>query len=417
MTTADLFQSLIEATSAITATLGLIAVLRKPLRRHLGARAGYALWLAVPLALLATGLPGPATSSALAADSLPRNGLAMVAHWLPQANHNPSSAWLLVWAGGALAMLLWLTHRQMQFQRHLGALREHADGSFRSVTLAAPALIGLWQPRIVLPGDFEQRYNPAEQALVLAHERAHRRHGDPWANTAAAGLLCLFWFNPLLYWALGRFRFDQELACDARVLESAPRARQPYAHALLKTQLSAEAAWPLPVGCHWQSSHPLTERITMLSQYQTSTTRRRSGVALALVLCLTGSYAVWAAQPATPDFTNMDSKAADTTPVLRVLQSEDVVNPPKYPASALANKVSGDVGLKVYINADGSIGDVVVLSSEPAGVFDQMAIDAAKQWKFNPKRKDGMAVPGWVKIPVKFRADGKPDDAAAPTEN
>lgn len=407
MTTADLFQSLIEATSAITATLGLIAVLRKPLRRHLGARAGYALWLAVPLVLLAIGLPGPATPSALAADALPRGGLAMIAHWLPQASHNPSSAWLLVWAGGALAMLLWLAHRQVRFQRDLGPLREHADGSVRSDTLAAPALIGLWQPRIVLPGDFEQRYNPTEQALVLAHERAHRRHGDPWANTAAAGLLCLFWFNPLLYWALGRFRFDQELACDARVLEAAPRARQPYAHALLKTQLSAEAAWPLPVGCHWQSSHPLTERITMLSQFQTSTTRRRSGVALALVLCLTGSYAVWAAQPATPPQTS----------ALNGIGPDDALAAPTFPKQALKEQLDGRVLLHVYVNADGSVGEVKVAESEPAGTFDQATLSAAKQWRFNPKREDGVIVPGWVEVPVNFRADGKPDEAAAPAKN
>jgi bla regulator protein blaR1 len=74
--------------------------------------------------------------------------------------------------------------------------------------------MGVWNARIVVPESFEEIYSPRERALVLAHERAHLERRDVAVNVFATVWLCLSWFNPLMYWALGRLRFDQELACD-----------------------------------------------------------------------------------------------------------------------------------------------------------------------------------------------------------
>jgi len=83
--------------------------------------------------------------------------------------------------------------------------------------------------------------------------------------------------------------------------------------------------------------------------------------------------------------------------------------PPKYPADAVASKISGKVVLLVDVAADGSVADAQVEKSEPVGVFDQAALDAAKDWKFKPIMKDGKAVAGRVRVPVNFDAtmDGK----------
>jgi beta-lactamase regulating signal transducer with metallopeptidase domain len=126
---------------------------------------------------------------------------------------------------------------------------------------------------------------------------AHLRRGDIHAQLLATGLRCLFWFNPLLHYAARMFRFDQELACDATVLAAFPRGRGRYGSAMLKTQL---AGFGLPVGCHWQSSHPLKERIEMLKQPLPARMRKRTGAAMVAVLMCAGTWAAWAAQPAQP---------------------------------------------------------------------------------------------------------------------
>jgi hypothetical protein len=153
-------------------------------------------------------------------------------------------------------------------------------------------VLGAWRARVIVPADFASRYTPEERCLMLAHEQAHLARGDAIANAAAAAWLCLFWFNPLMYWAVGRLQFDQELACDARVVSRRAAARKLYAGALLKAQLPTEPAWRMPIGCHWQSSHPLKERIAALKYPPPGAGRRLSGAALAVALSASGIYAV-----------------------------------------------------------------------------------------------------------------------------
>src|SRR6478609_3932027 len=55
----DYLVELGQATLAISAAIILIALVRKPVRLRLGARAAYALWALAPLAVLAVLLPTP----------------------------------------------------------------------------------------------------------------------------------------------------------------------------------------------------------------------------------------------------------------------------------------------------------------------------------------------------------------------
>src|SRR5690606_4874806 len=143
-----------------------------------------------------------------------------------------------LWMVGALAGAGWLWRAQAVFRRGLGLLLPHGDAlRAQEVCAGLPATLGLWRPRIVLPADFEERFDPPQRALVLAHERRHIARLDPWSNAAAALLRCLFWFNPLFHLAAARMRHDQELACDADVLAAHPRQRRRYGNALLNAQL------------------------------------------------------------------------------------------------------------------------------------------------------------------------------------
>src|SRR4029434_10147623 len=66
-------------------------------------------------------------------------------------------------------------------------------------------------------------------------ELVHHRSGDLVVNLFAFVLLCLQWFNPLAWVAHAAFRFDQEAACDARVLDKAKaHDRADYGRAIAK---------------------------------------------------------------------------------------------------------------------------------------------------------------------------------------
>ncbi|HEX7915942.1 TonB family protein [Rudaea sp.] len=60
---------------------------------------------------------------------------------------------------------------------------------------------------------------------------------------------------------------------------------------------------------------------------------------------------------------------------LRVVQ-------PSYPLDALRNGVAGKVDLEFRVDGEGRVRDIHVLSAQPAGVFEQSAIAALRQWRF-----------------------------------
>lgn len=465
MQTDELLTALLEGTLASTAAVVLVLALRRLLRRGFGAGAAYAAWALVPAGLLAVLLPASTTQAppgiAAAALALPAEPFRVSAAALPAAWPD----WLLAaWLVGMLAMLAVAWFRQQAFLRSLGRLRRYAPHCWLAESFAGlPALVGLWRPRIVLPVDFEQRFDARERALVLRHERMHLARGDAVANAIAVLLRCLFWFNPLLTPALRAFRHDQELACDASVLARRPAQRRVYGEAMFKAQLAAQ---PLPGACHWGYGHPLKERIAMLKAPMVSPRRQRAGLAAVAALALATGFAAWAAQPkrvapvAVPDghvHAQLQLKGAArppappaaplplapptppaTAPGTSAMAAPPAPPappeapeappappaapaplppshrmPPRYPALAVEQELSGRVRLLVDVGADGRPTAIRVESADPTGVFEEEAVRAVWQWRFEPAVEDGRAVPSKVRVPVDFRIDG-PTPAPAP---
>ncbi|WP_244244082.1 TonB family protein [Marilutibacter alkalisoli] len=95
--------------------------------------------------------------------------------------------------------------------------------------------------------------------------------------------------------------------------------------------------------------------------------------------------------------------------------SQEKTPPPKYPAAAAKENIGGRVVLLLDVDAQGRVTGVEVEKAEPAGVFDQVSIEAARTWTFNPATENGVAVPGRVRVPVDFAPDAPA--AEVPTVN
>jgi beta-lactamase regulating signal transducer with metallopeptidase domain len=287
---------LVASSIAATAAVLIVALIRKPLRKLSGPQAACWIWLLVPALTLVVFLPAPSRVSQFASQISPSTfALTVPAAALGTATHYASTA-LWVWLPGCALMAIFIVGRQIVFVRSLRSSTRAADGTYRSASVSGPLLIGVWRPRIIVPGDFDVRYGVRERALMLAHEHAHLRRGDILTSAIAMIWPCVFWFNPLMYWAVSRLRFDQELACDAIVLAGLQCGRRQYAHTLIKAQVAADSPWRIPISCHWLSAHPLQERIAMLKQPFPGFARRSLGIFLTLALIFAGSGIVWAAQ-------------------------------------------------------------------------------------------------------------------------
>jgi bla regulator protein blaR1 len=284
-----------------TAALVLVLALRLPLRRRFGARLAYGVWILVPLVLCFSLLPAlPGGQVPVFSQMSPAIVPVAAAEWINQMGRrgiDVPAGLFAGWFAVATGFLLVQLSRQWSFVKSLKTpCPIGRDVWVAHATAFSPAVLGVFQPRIVVPADFTQRYTDEEQELVLEHERAHLRRHDLVANVVVLALRCVFWFHPLVHIGARYHRVDQELACDAAVMAARPDSRSAYARALLKTHLQPQR---LHASCSWgsQTASILKGRITMLKTPAPGPFRVRAGAVILVSLVVVTGAAAWGAQP------------------------------------------------------------------------------------------------------------------------
>mgnify|MGYP001174181185 CR=1 FL=1 len=347
---------------AFNAGLLAIMVLRPVWRRYFGSSASYALWLLAPLAALATQLPSQTHLQPIA--RVWKAAAPALTDWVPTQSPAQSLWPIWLWALGALLVLSYFCLARWRLEVRLRGQPLAFDARCGRVPIVrgdfGPALIGLWRPRLVLPGDFEQRYTAAQQNLVLQHEMAHVAAADLWVRSAALLLTIAQWFNPLAWLALPRLIEDQECACDARVLANRTNAASEYAHTLL---VNSNAQPCDALLCSLHRTHPLIRRLAMLNRQPKTMLRRRLAAtltALSLICCAAIAWAGSAKESNAaiePDYHVALNVQIDEMPAqdfaLGTRAGEE--------GSAVINAPSGDIELSVVVNPT-TIADQILLS-------------------------------------------------------
>jgi len=381
---------LVDTLIVTAALMALVLVLRRPVAKHFGAELAYALW-AIPLARLfmppltrtievkvsAPAAP-VATEAVESAGSIIPAAMAAPADAMPEpsmvqtllADADWFAIGVTVWLCGAAIFLIAQLSAYLQNRRELleDAVEVARIDDIRVIEIAGisgPFAFGLWQRYIALPIGFTRDYNPVERELALAHERSHHRAGDLWANFAALAMLSLHWFNPVAWMAWRAFRFDQEAACDARVLRRRTSAeRQAYARAIAKAATGHTLAFASPLN----PKDKIVERLKIMKQSETSKSRKwlggsliGGGLVTAMAMTATVSYAVQPVEPETPE--------APLAP--------DAPDAPEAPA---APSVKVDDGVYVYTLRRDDGKKVVLRLNRPARQkeLDRMAAEAER---------------------------------------
>ena len=79
---------------------------------------------------------------------------------------------------------------------------------------------------------------------------------------------------------------------------------------------------------------------------------------------------------------------------------------PVYPPQAMRDRVEGWVLLEFTITENGSVRDIVVVDSQPSGVFDAAATEALAGWKYRPRITDGRPVAHRSNVTMRFDLGG-----------
>ena len=376
---------LIELNIAAGAAILFVMLVRRPAARFLGPHAAYSLWAIVPVAMVATLLP-ERTTETFVTEFLIGGIPASVA----AARLEASASWLmpaltLGWIAGIVALTLMLVRRQRAFLRDA------------EIGLAGPAIVGFRHPRIVTPDDFARRFSHDERKLILTHEQVHIDRNDARINAFAAFIRCVFWFNPLVHIGANYMRIDQEMSCDAEVIDRRPRVRRAYAETLLKTQLASR---PLPVGCYWpaESQHPLAERISLIAAKPLSVRRRAAATAIVLAVTASAGVAAWAAQPERTIFRETADVLLPFEPLQHDEKAGTVTRPRLIVSSFSAPAVpsqwrgSSELVAEVCLSRAGAVDSVTLVKSTGDAAIDNASVRSLRKARFEPATRSGQPV-------------------------
>ncbi len=283
---------------ALSAAILLVLVMRPLVRRLLGPELAYLLWVLPPVAAVTSLFPT-------------LGDFISVSTIVPRAMHispdrylssDRSPMLLDLYAAGAVGLLTLFLLCERRFRR------------LAARGLVGPAVVGLSWPRMVVPADYETRFTAPERRLIRQHEQTHVVRGDPHANLVIAGVQAIAWFNPLVHLASRSVRLDQELACDAAVIERNPESRRLYGETLVKAQSTgvwSAFACALTDG----TRHPLEVRLAFLRRPPLSVRQYVAGATLVGAVALMTALCVWALAP--------ETMGAGQTPMVQAMFSPD----------------------------------------------------------------------------------------------
>ena len=249
----------------ISGIIGILLIAKWVFRNNLSSRMQYNLWLLllgllavpfIPFRLVSfpqifSWLSSVRNSSASHADVGANNvmdtGLSGTTNWmndfaLSVNKDTPSvTGYILlgIWIVGMLAMMILVIKSSLRlrnleksalplqnkevrrlYNHCLEEMEIHRDiPVYSTAFLKSPIIVGFLKPCIYLPIHLISDYNESDMRYMLLHELQHYKHHDAIASYLMNLAGVVYWFNPLVWYALKEMRNDREVACDTSVLK------------------------------------------------------------------------------------------------------------------------------------------------------------------------------------------------------
>lgn len=347
------------------------------------------IWLGALLAMAALLVPVPMTEPA------PLNTLTVGVARTGLATSAGSLAWtkwaLWLWAAVAVAIGARTVLGLIRLARITHAASPEFSNVVTSSSVTSPLTWGVFRPVILLP-EYALNWLPEKREWAVRHEQAHIARQDWLWMLFAQAMTCVFWFNPLVWFAASRLRNEAEHAADDAVLAAGADAAG-YAEQLLEVarKLRLQSAW---AGVSMVRTPVLEDRVTSILN---ATVRRRPAgwaARLGIAAAALGLLVPLAAYQADHVYKNGD-------PGVTMPRVGTTVEP-QYTEEARNAKIQGTVVVGVEVNADGKAQNMRIIRSLDEGL-DLNAMAAIGQWTFQPGVKDGKPVTVSAVIEVNYR--------------
>ena len=375
-----------------------------------------ALWPAIVLATSYGRAPAPGSGIlTLPLTLVTRQTRVFAGGWIARLASPLELVLLIAWAmltailAARLVRALGMLRRQRESWRH-----DQVDGvRVRLSNDVGPAVVGLGAMEIVLP-EWVLALDRPLLAMVLHHEEEHRRARDPQLLFAAALLVALIPWNPVLWWCSRRLRLAVELDCDARVLALHKR---PERYGLL-LMMMAQRGSATTTGFAPALTNPtsnLERRIIAMRRALPRFARAQllvfsalAAATIAVACSVDSPERVTASKSADSPRPTSDTSAFFEFQVEQPVLAAEHNPAPVYPKALEKAKVEGDVLVQFVVNPDGraDMRTFKVLKSSN-DLFTQAVREVLPSISFVPAEVGGHKVRQLVQMPFGFKVPRK----------
>ena len=272
---------------------------------------------------------------------------------------------------------------------------------FLTNSLTTPIVTGLFRPIVVIPRSLYVQWNENTVKSILLHELSHIYHKDNLTGILQRLATSLNWWNPLVYTLSADFsRAREEISDNHVLLENNSRD---YAECLISLAENKSLISRLAVFTPMASPFiPLNDRVKyILSKERKMETRmKKSSILLILVVSVlllgvtAGNLLTFST---TQEKSTQDEKISPPKLILKV--------EPIYPKEAINAHIEGTVVVQATTDIRGRVQSVKILSSVP--LLDKAAVDAVRQWVYEPKMINGKPEGVIFTVACQFQLDGK----------
>lgn len=152
----------------------------------------------------------------------------------PYASANPMQIIMfilsVIWVLGVLILVIYSVASYFLLKRKVSTAMLLQDNVFECESIAAPFVLGIIRPKIYLPIGLAE----TEKSFILKHEQTHIRRFDYIVKPLAFLVLCIHWFNPLVWISFVLMSRDMEMSCDEQVIkELGTEIKKEYSTSLL----------------------------------------------------------------------------------------------------------------------------------------------------------------------------------------
>ena len=128
---------------------------------------------------------------------------------------NLNDLMFMIWIAGIIVLAGVMLCRSLKLMKRPDLKSDRASGIIEAGDINSSFVIGLIRPRICIPSYLEG----FEKEYIIAHEETHIKNHDQFIKLLLFSVLCIHWFNPLVWLMYILASADIEMRCDEEVID------------------------------------------------------------------------------------------------------------------------------------------------------------------------------------------------------